>query len=56
MMVYGATLLGLFFLGLLPWALGLLVVLPMMAISTYVGYRDVFENRENRGQTTFTKE
>ncbi|HEX6633358.1 MAG TPA: BPSS1780 family membrane protein [Usitatibacter sp.] len=56
MMVYGAALLGLFFLGLLPWALGLLVVLPMMAISTYVGYRDVFENRENRGQTTFTKE
>jgi len=48
MMVYGAVLLGLFFLGLVPWALGLIVVLPMMAISTFVGYRDVFESR---GQT-----
>jgi len=48
MMVYGAVLLGLFFLGLVPWALGLIVVLPMMAISTFVGYREVFENR---GQT-----
>ncbi len=45
MMVYGAALLGLFFLGLIPWALGLLVVLPMMAISTFVGYREVFESR-----------
>ena len=45
MMVYGATLLALFFLGLLPWALGLLVVLPTMAISTFVGYREVFEPR-----------
>ena len=43
MMVYGAVLLGLFFLGAIPWALGLIVVLPMMAISTYVGYREVFE-------------
>lgn len=46
MMVYGAVLLGLFFLGLVPWALGLIVVLPLMAISTFVGYREVFEGRE----------
>lgn len=46
MMVYGAVLLGLFFLGLIPWALGLLVVIPMMAISTYFGYRDIFEMGE----------
>jgi uncharacterized membrane protein len=42
MMVYGAVLLAIFFLGLLPWALGLLVVIPVMAISTYIGYREVF--------------
>lgn len=45
MMVYGAALLAIFFLGLLPWALGLLVVIPVMAISTFVGYREVFEPR-----------
>jgi uncharacterized membrane protein len=43
MLVYGAVLLGLFFVALIPWALGLLVVVPVMAISTYVGYREVFE-------------
>lgn len=43
MVVYGLTLFALFFVGLLPWALGLIVVVPMMVISTYVGYRDVFE-------------
>jgi len=46
MMVYGASLMGLFFLGILPYALGLLVVIPMMAISTFVGYREVFEEKE----------
>src|SRR5512140_459183 len=43
MIVYGACLLGLFFLGTLPWLLGMLVVVPMMVISTYTGYKDVFE-------------
>ena len=43
MMVYGTVLLGLFFVALIPWALGLVVVVPLMAISTYVGYREVFE-------------
>jgi uncharacterized membrane protein len=46
MIVYGLALLALFFIGLLPWALGLVVVIPMMAISTYIGYRDVFEGRQ----------
>jgi uncharacterized membrane protein len=50
MMTYGAALLCLFFLSLLPYALGLLVAIPMMAISTFVGYREVFET--DRGQTT----
>jgi uncharacterized membrane protein len=45
MMIYGAALLGLFFLGLMPYALGLLVVIPMMVISTFVGYREVFERK-----------
>jgi len=49
MMVYGASLMGLFFLGILPYALGLLVVIPMMAISTFVGYREVFEEKEKPG-------
>jgi hypothetical protein len=43
MMVYGVALLGMFFLALIPWGLGLLVALPLMAISTYIGYREVFE-------------
>ena len=43
MMVYGTVLLGLFLAALLPWALGLIVVIPVMLISTYVGYREVFE-------------
>ena len=47
MIVYGACLLGLFFLGAIPWLLGMLVVVPMMVISTYIGYRDVFESRSN---------
>jgi uncharacterized membrane protein len=43
MLVYGTLLMLLFILGIVPWALGLLVVIPMMAISTFVGYREVFE-------------
>ena len=43
MLVYGIALMGLFFVALIPWGLGLLVVVPIMAISTYIGYRDVFE-------------
>jgi len=43
MVVYGVTLLLIFFAGLVPWFLGLLVVIPMMVISTYIGYKEVFE-------------
>jgi uncharacterized membrane protein len=43
MMVYGTVLLGIFILGLIPWAIGLVLVIPLAAISTYIGYRDVFE-------------
>ena len=45
MIVYGLVLGAIFFVGLIPWALGLIVVIPVMAISTFVGYRDVFEAR-----------
>ena len=43
MIVYGVTLFMFFFAALIPWALGLILVIPIMAISTYVGYREVFE-------------
>jgi hypothetical protein len=43
MLVYGALLTLMFIVGLVPWALGLLVAIPMMVISTFVGYREVFE-------------
>jgi hypothetical protein len=46
MMLYGITLFMFFFAALIPWALGLILVIPLMAISTYVGYREVFEARE----------
>jgi len=43
MLVYGTVMLGLFFVAVIPWAMGLIVVIPLAAISTYVGYREVFE-------------
>ena len=43
MILYGLALMGLFFAALIPWGLGLMVVIPMMVISTYIGYREVFE-------------
>ena len=43
MIVYGALLLALFLAALVPWGLGLIVVVPMMVISSYFGYREVFE-------------
>ena len=46
MFAYGLTLMALFLLAMMPWGLGLLVAVPMMAISTYVGYREVFESRD----------
>jgi uncharacterized membrane protein len=43
MILYGVVLMFLFFAAILPWGLGMLVMVPMMVISTYIGYRDVFE-------------
>ena len=45
MISYGVLLFLLFFVGLMPWALGLLVVIPLMVISTYFGYEEVFHKR-----------
>ena len=42
MMVYGTVLLGIFVIALIPWAIGLVLVIPLAAISTYIGYREVF--------------
>jgi uncharacterized membrane protein len=43
MIVYGAALTGAFLAAIVPWGLGLLVVIPLMVITTYIGYREVFE-------------
>ena len=50
MFTYGIALFAIFFVGLIPWGIGLAVVIPMMAISTFVGYRDVFEPKGPDGQ------
>ena len=43
---YGVALFVIFFVALIPWGIGLLVAIPVMVISTFVGYREVFEARE----------
>ena len=43
MLLYGTVLLGIFLIGLIPWAAGLVLVIPLAAISTFIGYREVFE-------------
>jgi uncharacterized membrane protein len=44
MVAYGIALTLAFLLAVLPWGLGLLVVVPVMVASTYTGFRDVFED------------
>ena len=39
----------LFFVAVIPWGIGLLVVIPLMVISTFVGYREVFEAKPTEG-------
>jgi hypothetical protein len=43
LLVYGALLFALFFLAFIVWGLGLVVAIPLMAISSYTAYREVFE-------------
>ncbi|HXN16485.1 MAG TPA: BPSS1780 family membrane protein [Usitatibacter sp.] len=46
MLIYGVLLMAFFLAGMVLWGVGLIVVLPLMVISTYVSYRDVFEARD----------
>jgi uncharacterized membrane protein len=50
MFAYGIALFAIFFAGLVPWGIGLLVVIPMMVISTFIGYREVFEPKDTAPQ------
>lgn len=43
MIVYGVLLALAVIGGIVTWGLGLFIVIPVMAISTFVGYREVFE-------------
>jgi uncharacterized membrane protein len=45
LVVYGLLVLAMFMAALMPmpWVIGLAVVVPLVVISTYVGYREVFE-------------
>ena len=49
MILYGGLLVVLLIAAWIPLGLGLLVMLPVMVISTFTGYRDVFES--NRAAT-----
>ncbi|APV49000.1 hypothetical protein BWI17_04475 [Betaproteobacteria bacterium GR16-43] len=43
MVLYSIALFAMFFAAALPWLLGLFIAMPVMIASTYVGYREVFE-------------
>ena len=42
MLLFGILMSGIFFLAAMPWLLGLLVAMPLYAITHYVSYRQVF--------------
>jgi uncharacterized membrane protein len=46
MVAYFLALALLYLAAALPWGLGFIIVLPMMVLSTFTGYRDVFEREE----------
>lgn len=50
MFAYGVALFAIFFVAVIPWGIGLLVVIPLMVISTFVGYREVFEAKPAEGE------
>lgn len=52
MLAYGIALTVVFVAGAIPWGMGLLVVVPVMVASTYVGYADIFEGGEPPGDVT----
>ncbi len=46
MVAYGIILTVAFLVAVLPWGLGLIVVVPVMVASTYTGYAEAFEGSE----------
>jgi uncharacterized membrane protein len=46
---YGAVLVIVFFVAIIPWGLGLALAIPVMLASTYIGYADVFEETPAEG-------
>jgi uncharacterized membrane protein len=46
MVAYGIVLTVAFLVAVLPWGLGLIVVVPVMVASTYTGYADTFEEAQ----------
>ena len=49
MFVYGAALVIVFFVAIIPWGLGLALAIPVMLASTYIGYADVFQETPAEG-------
>ena len=49
LLVYGATLMIVFFVATIPWGLGLAIAIPVMLASTYIGYTEVFEETPAEG-------
>ena len=52
LLAYGAMLMLLMVVAWLPFGLGMLVLLPVLVISTYTSYRDVFELRSGADSGT----
>jgi hypothetical protein len=46
MLAYGIALTVIFIAAIVPWGLGLIVVVPVMVASTYTGYADAFDESE----------
>lgn len=46
LLVYGVLIAAIYFIALLPDGAGLLIALPLLAISNYTGYRAVFSDEE----------
>jgi uncharacterized membrane protein len=52
MALYGLVLTIAMAAAILPWGLGLMIVIPVMVASTYVGYRDVFAETGTEPEST----
>jgi uncharacterized membrane protein len=52
MALYGLALTVAMVAAILPWGLGLMIVIPVMVASTYTGYRDVFDETQTEPEPT----